>query len=82
MSIDIVLFLSKVYDDKNYHTGPIEMKKFCTSCRVDRDIEGGRVVQAGSGKLTKTRWKCRICLEKKNLSVYTNTKRPPSMNIS
>jgi len=53
------------------------MKKFCTSCRFDREIDGGKAVKAGSGKLTKTRWKCKICLEKKSLSVYSNIKKFP-----
>ncbi|MFN7323054.1 MAG: hypothetical protein ACK5SP_02155 [bacterium] len=42
--------------------------RFCTSCQVDRPSEGGIV------KLHKTnkRWICRLCVARKNPSIYSN----------
>jgi len=45
--------------------------KFCTACQATRPIEGGMIKI--SGKVT--RWVCKVCQERKNVSPYLSALR-------
>lgn len=53
---------------REYREKLMSDKRFCTGCQVDRPHEGGEIVQTGKVR----RWKCKMCIEKKAVSPYTN----------
>jgi hypothetical protein len=43
--------------------------RFCTSCQATREEATGEMKQLNKTK----RWVCRLCLDRKSVSIYRNT---------